>query len=115
MGADYATPPSDPSHPSQHVDERLFIGEPLRSSLRNLAYGEVRLLLTGARLTEGNAPNLYHRRAQARIVRPTAHPTLLLLFGSCLDQEALLPSVRVCCPLLGFNNCKKSLQGRREQ
>jgi len=32
-----------------------------------------------------------------------------------LDQEALLPAVRVCCPLLAFNNCKNSLQGRREQ
>src|ERR687898_216458 len=116
MVASWVTPPSHLSHPLQHVNERLFIVEPLRRSLCKLAYGEVRLLLAGARLTEGYAPNLYHRRAQAGNIRPTAHLTLLLLFASsCLDQEALVPSVRVCCPLLGFSNCKKSLQGRREQ
>src|SRR5918994_2736249 len=114
MVASWVTPPSHLSHPLQHVNKRLFIVEPLRRSLGKLAYGEVRLLLAGARLTEGYAPNLYHRRAQAGNIRPTAHLTLLL-FVSCLDQEALVPSVRVCCPLLGFSNCKKSLQGRREQ
>src|SRR5918995_4567438 len=116
MVASWVTPPSHLSHPLQHVNKRLFIVEPLRRSLCKLAYGEVRLLLAGARLTEGYAPNLYHRRAQAGNIRPTAHLTLLLLFASCLDQEALLlPLGRVCCPLPGFNTHTKSLQGRRKQ
>src|SRR5215217_5675544 len=57
----------------------------------SLAYGEVRLPLTGARLAEGHPTNLHHRQAQAGIICPTAHLTLLL-FASCLDQEALLLS-----------------------
>ena len=106
-----ATPYCTP-HPIQQLDER-FVTQALRR-LCKLAYAEVRLLLTSTLLTEGYAPNLYHRRAQARIIRPTAHLALLLLVVSCLDQE-VLPSVRGCCPLLGFNNYTKSLQGRREQ
>jgi hypothetical protein len=64
-------------HPIQQLDER-FVTQALRC-LCELAYGEVRLLLASARLTEGHATNLYHRRAQARIICPTAHTTLLLL------------------------------------
>src|SRR5215210_5818592 len=95
-------PPCRTLHPSQHFDER-FIAQALRR-LCKLAYGKVRLLLPGARLAKGHATNLYHRRVQARIICPTAYPTLLLLFVSCLDQEALLPSVRVRCSRLRSNN-----------
>ena len=94
-------------HPTQQSDELLIVLE-APGRLCELAYGEVRLLLAGARLTEGYASNLYHCRAQAGNIRPTAHLTLLL-FASCLDQEVLVSSVRVCCCLLAFNNCKKSL------
>ena len=93
MVASWVTPPSHLSHPLQHVDEPLFIVEPLRRSLRNLAYGEVRLLITSARLAEEYATNLYYRRAQARIICPAAHSTLLHLSISCPDQEALLTAM----------------------
>ncbi len=70
--ANYATLQSELSYPTQHPDERLVVVEPARW-LRELAYGEVRLLLAGAPLAEGDAPNLYHRRAVAGTVRPAPH------------------------------------------
>jgi len=41
--------------------------------LHELAYGEVRLLLSGARFAEGQAPNLHYRLMGARVVRLASH------------------------------------------
>ena len=40
---------------------------------RHLAYGEVRLLLAGALLAEGDTIDLYHRQAQTGVVRLASH------------------------------------------
>src|SRR5829696_4238683 len=56
--------PADLPHPVQYPDQRpVAIETP--GVVRELAYGEVRLLLAGARLAEGNAPDLYPCRPLA--------------------------------------------------
>jgi hypothetical protein len=64
---------SDPPHPIQHLDKWLVAGAP--GSFRQLAYCEVRLLLAGALLAEGNTPDLYYRRTWARTCRPATYLT----------------------------------------
>ena len=64
--------------------------------LRHLAYGEVRLLLTGATLAKGHAPDLRNRPMGAGMVRLDSH-----LAGSRLrrpGQEVLLPPSRSNTP-----------------
>jgi hypothetical protein len=56
--------PADPPRPVQYPDQRpVAIETP--GVVRELAYGEVRLLLAGARLAEGNAADLHHCRPLA--------------------------------------------------
>lgn len=89
--------PRQASHPSQQPDEPLVV---LRTPglLRQLAYGEVRLLLTGAWSAEGQAPDVHRRRRKAGTIRLAAH-----LAGSqlcrCLGREVFLCSANThSCP-----------------
>jgi hypothetical protein len=58
---------------------------------RKLAYGKVRLLLTGAPLTEGYAPDFHHRLMGAWVLRLASHLTRAQLRRRS-NQEDLLPS-----------------------
>jgi hypothetical protein len=66
--------PHGTSHSIQQFDERL-LAKAFRHDLRKLAYGEVRLLLAGARPTEGYATDPRYRQAVTGTVRPAAHLT----------------------------------------
>ena len=90
--------PADPPRPVQYPDQRpVAIETP--GVVRELAYGEVRLLLAGARLAEGNAPDLHHCRPLAGEVRSATH---LTSFGirHRLVQETLLSSPDPVRPLI---------------
>ncbi len=98
VDAHSATPPRHRMpEPIHKLDER-FIAQALRC-FRKLAYGEVRLLLAGARLAEGYAPDLYRRRAPTGSARPAAHLTRLQS-RCCFAQETLLPSGGSTHPLI---------------
>src|SRR5215211_3460610 len=90
--------PADPPHPVQYPDQRPVAIE-AAGVVRDLAYGEVRLLLAGARLAEGNAPDLHHCRPLAGEVRSAPH---LTSFGirRRLVQETLLSSPDLVRPLI---------------
>ena len=90
--------PADPPRPVQYPDQRpVAIGTP--GVVRELAYGEVRLLLAGARPAEGNAPDLHHRRPLAGEVRSAPHLTSFG-FRRRLVQETLLSSPDLVRPLI---------------
>src|SRR5215212_7610315 len=61
-----------PPHPLQCLGQRLA-AKVLRLLARELADGEVRLLLVGARTAEGYPKDLHLRGMGARILRLTAH------------------------------------------
>jgi hypothetical protein len=60
-----------PSHPGKRLGERLAAVTLLPP--RKLADGEVRLLLAGARSTEGYAQDLHLRDTGTRVPRPASH------------------------------------------
>jgi hypothetical protein len=72
-------------HPTQHPDESLVANVP--GLLRKLAYGEVRLLLAGTPFAERYAPDLRHRRTQARMLRSASHLAELKLLNFHPSQE----------------------------
>jgi hypothetical protein len=58
--------------PGLHIGQRLATEVP-RPLVRELADGEVRLLLAGTWSAEGHTQNLHLRSTGARTLRPTAH------------------------------------------
>jgi hypothetical protein len=72
LGRDDATrEPSLPPHPGKRLGERLAAEAVLPP--RKLADGKVHLLLAGARLAEGYAPDLHHRLMEAGALRLASH------------------------------------------
>jgi hypothetical protein len=74
--------------PAQRPDERLAAETPRLQG--KLAYGEVRLLLAGARLAEGYAPDLHHRPMGAGVIGLASHLARLAPLRRCSGQENLL-------------------------
>jgi hypothetical protein len=70
--------------------------------LRELAHGEVGLLLAGAGFAEGHAPDPYRRRTMAGIVRPTAHLAGFRCLGYVGRQVFLLPANNHASPFRPF-------------
>ena len=82
--------PRRAAHPAQQPGETLVVaGAP--GLLREFAYGEVRLLLAGARPAEGHAPDYHRPRAAAGIVRSAAHQARSR-WVRCLARKFPLPS-----------------------
>ncbi len=99
VGPGSAAPHGRTPYPIQQIDERLITQA--SRCFRKLAYDEVRLLLAGAWLAEGYAPDLYHRRASTGKIRPAAHLTRSQ-FRRCFDQKNLLLSGGSTPPLIRY-------------
>ena len=67
---------------------KLSVGRYFLQLHRELAYGEVRLLLTGAGFAERDAPDLRHRLMRAGVLRLASH----------LTQPSFLTSVKSTSP-----------------
>ena len=67
-----------PPLPLQHLAQRLVTEVP-PILVRKLTYGEVRLLLAGALLAEGDTTDLYHCLTGSGAVRLASHLALLQL------------------------------------
>ena len=91
------------AHPVQHLAKRFakwLPAEVPRLLVRELANGEVHLLLAGACSTEGYTPDLHHRLMETWALRPASHLARSLL-RHCIDKENLPPKIlRTREPLL---------------
>src|SRR3712207_5984327 len=62
-----------PPQPLERLGQRPAAGDPRLLPRDELADGEVRLLLAGARPAEGHAPDLHYRPTGARVLRAAPH------------------------------------------
>jgi hypothetical protein len=100
-------------HPIQQLDKR-FLAQALRR-LCKLAYGEVRSC-SRAQGSQKDMPLTFTtagRRQGLSVPLRTLHCCSCLVVA--LIKKSSFLQYRFSCTLHEFNNCKKSLQGRREQ
>src|ERR671920_1169512 len=90
VGTNHATTPSYPLHLIKFPEQRPLAKVP--GALGEFAYGEVRLLLASARLTERYALDLYRGRTPARVVRSASHLTRHR-FHQLTHETFLLPQL----------------------